>query len=206
MLQFLFQIVGGTVGLLLLNWKMALILLIILPMKQFIVNWLARNKTRLTEDYIGELQKFGKWFGNQTSGIIEIKLWNLYHKKEREFLEHYKSIPEINQKLEMCDGVENLLGTATGVLIEILIYLLCGYLVCKGEMSIGNLLAFISYSMYVASPLEVFSNIPYIWAQIKPSAKRFVELLEWPEEELESDIHMSYQQYDLELKKVSFSI
>lgn len=204
MLQFLFQIVGGTVGLLLLNWKMALILLIILPMKQFIVNWLARNKTRLTEDYIGELQKFGKWFGNQTSGIIEIKLWNLYHKKEREFLEHYKSIPEINQKLEMCDGVENLLGTATGVLIEILIYLLCGYLVCKGEMSIGNLLAFISYSMYVASPLEVFSNIPYIWAQIKPSAKRFVELLEWPEEELESDIHMSYQQYDLELKKVSF--
>lgn len=76
MLQFLFQIVGGTVGLLLLNWKMALILLIILPMKQFIVNWLARNKTRLTEDYIGELQKFGKWFGNQTSGIIEIKLWN----------------------------------------------------------------------------------------------------------------------------------
>ena len=133
MLQFLFQIVGGTVGLLLLNWKMALILLIILPMKQFIVNWLARNKTRLTEDYIGELQKFGKWFGNQTSGIIEIKLWNLYHKKEREFLEHYKSIPEINQKLEMCDGVENLLGTATGVLIEILIYLLCGYLVCKGS-------------------------------------------------------------------------
>ena len=123
--------------------------------KQFIVNWLARNKTRLTEDYIGELQKFGKWFGNQTSGIIEIKLWNLYHKKEREFLEHYKSIPEINQKLEMCDGVENLLGTATGVLIEILIYLLCGYLVCKGEMSIGNLLAFISYSMYVASPLEI---------------------------------------------------
>lgn len=29
-------------------------------------------------------------------------------------------------------------------------------------------------------------------------------MLEWPEEELESDIHMSYQQYDLELKKVSF--
>ncbi len=204
MLQFLFQIVGGTVGLLLLNWKMAMILLIILPIKQFIVNWLARNKTRLTEDYIGELQKFGTWFGNQTSGIIEIKLWNLYHKKEREFLEHYKSIPEINEKLEMCDGVENLLGTATGVLIEILIYLLCGYLVCRGEMSIGNLLAFISYSMYVASPLDVFSNIPYIWAQIKPSAKRFMELLEWPEEELESDIHMSHLQYDLELKKVCF--
>lgn len=204
MLQFLFQIVGGTVGLLLLNWKMAIILLIILPIKQFIVNRLARNKTSLTEDYISELQKFGTWFGNQTSGIIEIKLWNLYHKKEREFLEHYKSIPEINEKLEMCDGVENLLGTATGVLIEILIYLLCGYLVCRGEMSIGNLLAFISYSMYVASPLEVFSNIPYIWAQIKPSAKRFVELLEWPEEELESDVHMSQQQYDLELKKVSF--
>lgn len=204
MLQFLFQIVGGTVGLLLLNWKIAMILLIILPIKQFIVNWLAKNKTRLTEDYIGELQKFGTWFGNQTNGIIEIKLWNLYHKKEREFLEHYKSIPEINEKLEMCDGVESLLGTATGVLIEILIYLLCGYLVCKGEMSIGNLLAFISYSMYVASPLDVFSNIPYIWAQIKPSAKRFVELLEWPEEELESDIHMSHLQYDLELKKVCF--
>lgn len=204
MLQFMFQIIGGTVGLVLINWKVAIILLTLMLMKQFVVNQLAKNKTKLTEKYIVELQKFGTWFGNQTSGIIEIKLWNLYHKKEREFLEHYKSLPEINEKLEMCDGVENILGTMTGSLIEILIYVVCGYLVCKCKMSIGNLLAFISYAMYVSNPLEMFSNIPYIWAQIKPSARRFVELIEWPEEKLEAFICMDSWKCDLELKKVCF--
>lgn len=148
------------------------------------MNWLANNKTKLTEIYINEQQKFGTWFGDQINGILEIKLWNLYFRKNQEFLECYKNIPEINEKLEMCDGFENILETATGVIIEILIYLVCGYLVCTDNMSIGNLLAFISYAMYVSNPLAVFSNIPYMWAQIKPSAKRFMELLDWPEEEL----------------------
>lgn len=181
-----------------------MILLPILVIKQSAVNCLAKKKTGLTEKYIKKVQRFESWFGSQISGIIEIKLWNLYGKKEREFFEYYRSIPEINEKLEICDGIENMLGTATNVSIEILIYLICGYWVCKGEMSIGNLLAFVSYAMYVSGPLEAFSNIPYIWAQIKPSAKRFVELLEWPEEGLESDIHMRHLQYDLELKKICF--
>lgn len=70
-----------------------------------------------------------------------------------------------------------MLGTATNVSIEILIYLICGYWVCKGEMSIGNLLAFVSYAMYVSGPLEAFSNNPYIWAQIKPSGKEICRIV-----------------------------
>ena len=204
MLQFLFQILGGTVGLILIDWKVAIVLLIIMLIKQIIVNQLSKDKTKLTEKYISELQKFGTWFANQISGIIEIKLWNLYRKKECEFLEYYKKIPEINEKLEICDGIENTLEAMSGILLEIVIYFVCGYLVCKNEMSLGNLLAFISYAMYVSNPLEAFSNIPYIWAEIKPSAKRFMELLEWPEEELESTICMNQWKGDLELKKVCF--
>ena len=187
-----------------LNWRIAFLLLIIIIIKQFLVNWLANNKTKLTEIYINEQQKFGTWFGDQINGILEIKLWNLYFRKNQEFFECYKNIPEINEKLEMCDGFENILETATGVIIEILIYLVCGYLVCTDNMSIGNLLAFISYAMYVSNPLAVFSNIPYIWAQIKPSAKRFMELLDWPEEELKNNIQIDLLQSDLELKNVNF--
>ena len=178
-IEFLLQIIGGAIGIIILNWEFILILLPILVIKQSAVNCLAKKKRGLTEKYIKKVQRFESWFGSQISGIIEIKLWNLYGKKEREFFEYYRSIPEINEKLEICDGIENMLGTATNVSIEILIYLICGYWVCKGEMSIGNLLAFVSYAMYVSGPLEAFSNIPYIWAQIKPSAKRFVELLEY---------------------------
>ena len=38
------------------------------------MNWLANNKTKLTEIYINEQQKFGTWFGDQINGILEIKL------------------------------------------------------------------------------------------------------------------------------------
>ena len=114
-IEFLLQIIGGAIGIIILNWEFILILLPILVIKQSAVNCLAKKKTGLTEKYIKKVQRFESWFGSQISGIIEIKLWNLYGKKEREFFEYYRSIPEINEKLERCDGIENMLGTATNV-------------------------------------------------------------------------------------------
>ena len=76
-IEFLLQIIGGAIGIIILNWKFILILLPILVIKQSAVNCLAKKKTGLTEKYIKKVQRFESWFGSQISGIIEIKLWNL---------------------------------------------------------------------------------------------------------------------------------
>lgn len=200
-----FQIVGGIIGLILLEWRAALLVFLIIPLKHFAVLRMSKKKTVLTERYIQEYQKFSGWFGEQTNGVIEIKLWNLYSKKYKEFLEEYKNVPELNEKLEICDGKENILSQGISLLLEILVYICCGYLLCKNQMSIGNVLAFLSYVMYVSAPVDAFTSIPYIWAQIKPSAERYVEILEWPEEPLELVKSNSTFQKELSFQNITFA-
>lgn len=199
-----FQIVGGIIGLMILEWRVALLVLFIMPLKQLIVFKMSRKKTILTECYLNEWRSFSEWFGNQTGGIVEIKLWNLYGHKRKEFLKEYKKVPEVNEQLEICDGKENILGQGINLLLEVLVYICCGYLLCKNQMSIGNVLAFLSYVMSVSSPLDIFTSIPYIWAQIQPSAKRYVELLEWKEEELELEKEDSIESSELIFENVTF--
>lgn len=204
MIRFIFQIIGGTIGIFIINWKIAIVLLVVIPVKQLIVNQLAKKRMELTRKYLEENKVFSNWVANQINGVFEIKMWNLYQRKNEEFSKKYKKIPSLYEKLGWCDGIENILGMATCVLLEIMIYILCGYMVCKGRMSIGELLAFVSYTMYVANPLDVLSNIPYMWAQIRPSVERFLELLEWLEESLKSNICVELDKMDIELKHVSF--
>ena len=48
-IEFLLQIIGGAIGIIILNWEFILILLPILVIKQSAVNCLAKKKTGLTE-------------------------------------------------------------------------------------------------------------------------------------------------------------
>lgn len=200
-----FQIIGGIIGLIMLEWRVALLVFLIVPLKHFVVLRMSSKKTVLTERYIQEWQKFSGWFGEQTNGVIEIKLWNLYGKKYKEFLEEYKNVPKLNEQLEICDGKENIMSQGISLLLEILVYICCGYLLCKNQMSIGNVLAFLSYVMYVSAPVDAFTSIPYIWAQIKPSAERYVEILEWPEEPFGFMENSSVYQSELIFQDVTFA-
>ena len=92
-IEFLLQIIGGAIGIIILNWEFILILLPILVIKQSAVNCLAKKKTGLTEKYIKKVQRFESWFGSQISGIIENKNFGIFMvKNEREFFEYYRSI------------------------------------------------------------------------------------------------------------------
>lgn len=204
MLKLGVQIFGGIIGLLMLEWRMALFVFLIIPLKQFAVLIMSKKKTVLTGQYLQEWKRFSEWFGDQTNGVIEIKLWNLYGKKHKEFLQKYKNVPKLNEQLEMCDGKESILSQGMSLFLEILVYVCCGYLLCKDQMSIGNVLAFLSYVMYVSAPIDAFTSIPYIWAQIKPAAERYMELLEWPEESFGfGNSNLAYQK-ELHFEDVTF--
>ena len=98
----------------------------------------------------------------------------------------------------MCDGIENALGMATDAALEILIYLICGFLLCKNKLTVGNIVAFITYIAYISGPMEVVLGIPYTWAQIKPSVTRLLELLDWPEEKLEINEKLEFRKLSKE--------
>lgn len=206
MINYLFQIIGGIIGLFWLDYRMAIVVLIIVPIKQTVVMCMAKRKRKMSAIYLKSQQQFSAWFGNQVGGVAEIKLWNLYARKEEQFQKEYSELPRLTYKMNMWDEIETTTGRFIALALELVIYLGCGYLVCQGQMSIGNIFAFLTYATYVSGPLGVFTQIPYIWANIRPSAERFVELIEQPDEKLLGNVISQSEGENsfLELENVSF--
>lgn len=201
-----FQIVGGIAGIFLLDYRMAFAVLLIIPIKQLLVVFMAKRKKELTRNYIELWRTFGTWFGNQIGGILEIKLWNLYEKKTGEMKETYREIPHVNWKIQIWDGLEDISGQLIGLALEVVVYVGCGYLACEGEMSVGNILAFLTYTTYVSGPLSCLTRIPYLWADVKPSLERYMTLMETDEEKLSGDEEIKKKQgIYLKMEKVAFS-
>lgn len=136
---------------------------------------------------------------------MEIKLWNLYEMKKCEMKEIYQDIPSVNWKIQIWDGLEDISGQLIGLMLEVIVYLGCGYLVCAEEMSVGNMLAFLTYTTYISGPLSSLTRIPYLWADVKPSMERYMKLLEIEEEKLsgKKDTEKKYSTH-LKMKGVAF--
>ncbi len=182
---FLFQLAGGLIGLVSLNYVMALAVLAVIPIKQITILKFAKNKNQLSDLYIREWQGFSEWYGAQVDGMQEIKLWNLYFRKTQEFGKQYNKFLHLSYQVAIWDSIERGAEQCLNLLLEVVIYLGCGYWVCSGRMSVGNAIAFLSYASYVSGPYGVIAQIPYIWADIRPSIERFLNFLDIEEEQLE---------------------
>ncbi len=182
---FLFQLAGGLIGLVSLNYVMALAVLAVIPIKQIAILKFAKNKNQLSDLYIREWQGFSEWYGAQVDGMQEIKLWNLYSRKTQEFGKQYNQFLHLSYQVAIWDSIERGAEQCLNLLLEVVIYLGCGYWVCSGRMSVGNAIAFLSYASYVSGPYGVIAQIPYIWADIRPSIERFLNFLDIEEEQLE---------------------
>ena len=215
------QIVGGMAGLFMLNWKLAFLVVFLIPVKCVIVNILSKQKEKQISGMIENNRAFFAWMGDCISGIREMKLWNLFFIKQKQF--------EQLQKKMMCSYKDNMLLdqwrifliAVSDMLLHAGLYILSGAMIIRGELTIGGAFAFLSYSGDVTSPITSLISIRYYFAQILPSARRLVDFLELEEEYVQtedraetkqestailefSDVWFGYNQEEMILKGIHF--
>lgn len=176
------QVIGGGVGLAVLNWKLAILVILFIPIKLVLVHFFSNKKRNVTEYMLENERNFFKWMGERIDGIREMKLWDLFQVKYYEFKKLQNSMMKSYYESCMLDKYK---GTSISILdavLDVIVYILCGWLIVKSNFTIGSAFAFITYSGYVATPITFLADIKYYFAEIKPSAKRFKEFMELPEE------------------------
>lgn len=97
------QIIGGVVGLSLLDWKLAILIEAIIPLKFIIVSYCANKKREVFEQWIEDKRKFMSWFAECINGIHEMKLWNLFQVKKSQFEGLQKDLMDSYKKNAMLD-------------------------------------------------------------------------------------------------------
>ena len=200
----IFRIISGLIGLFIISWKLALIVLAMVPIKFLLVRRMSRQREKTTEEMIESSRDFSRWFSDSINGIDEIKLWDLFQSKERTFLIKQENVLRLEKAGAMIDAW-NIFGE---MLLEwsvtLLLYLFGGAMICSGNMTIGVMFAFVSYSGYITGPIAALINLKMYFARIIPSAKRMFQFLNMEVEKNEGTQYIEKTTPKLEFQKVSF--
>lgn len=201
----LFSMIGGLAGLLLINARLTLLVLLFFPLKYAVMQFFARKNRKLTDRYIGSIQEYSAWFGDTLDGIKEVKLFDLYRGKSLCFAEKKKKSIRLNQKMNLMSQWNCAAETVFSQVLTLIIYILGADLVFSLKASLGSIFAFITFSCYVTAPISAVLNIGYMFSGILPSVRRFYEFMDMKEEETKEGEGSVPAFGCLQLQQVSFS-
>ncbi|MEA4960167.1 ABC transporter ATP-binding protein [Lutispora sp.] len=194
--------VGGLIGLLIIDWRMTIVVLLVVPIRYVIIKYASEKRREYMQAQIELYREYSAWHGDVIEGVREIKLWGIYKEIYSEFTEKQRKIIRITMKVTFLDIVNSV---SESIVFELLInslYIIGSYFIIGGSLSVGALFSFITYSAFVTRPVSVLLNIWYSLSSIMPSAKRFFEFLDM---ERERD-YLPNEAYTQEIKKVKGAI
>ncbi len=156
-----FIILSTAIALFAMNWKLAILALIVIPL--FVVPTRRVGKSRWkiakkSQEKISELNQLIQETLS-ISGTILSKIFT----KEKEDLQRFKKINEEVIKLQIRETVVGrwfmMIVTIFTSIGPMLIYLYGGYLYIKGEISIGSIISFVALLSKLYGPVGQLSNI-----------------------------------------------
>ena len=176
--SYVFRIVSGLIGLFLISWKLALIVLCMVPVKFLLVRGLSKRQEQAMDEMIESSRDFSRWFGDDLNGVDEIKLWDLFQSRAQVFREKQEKVLGVQKRTTMIGGWNSFWEMLLEWSVTILLYVLGGWLICAGSLTIGAVFAFVSYSGYVTGPVSALINLKMYFARIFPSARRLFRFLD----------------------------
>lgn len=182
-----FTIVGGVIGLCVIDARLLILVVLIVPVKILSMRHFSKRREKLFSGLIALINRYGNWFGDTMGNMEIVKLWNLHQKKLSEFASLKQNTIDANIETQYNDKASENVDLAVNFALNLLIYVAGFWEIVNGHLTVGGLFAFTSYSMQIISPISFITKIRYYFSDIKPSMKRYIEFLELPEEEAEGD-------------------
>ncbi|GKX67365.1 ABC transporter ATP-binding protein [Inconstantimicrobium mannanitabidum] len=175
-------ILGISLYLIYLNWKLLVVSLIILPISMIASNKLGNAIGKYSVQLQQEFAKFNSIIQDVTGGIFIVKSYNI----ENLMFDKLKTITEniLDKKIKTdrrCMAIAPI-SMILGVIPNMSCILYGGYLTILGEITPGELLTFTYLLGFLIGPI---AGIPNMIVAIKitlQSSKRIIEILEEPEE------------------------
>lgn len=200
-------LIGGITCVFMINYKLALVAIAIIPIKYFSINFFSKKNKVLTKEYLSIHTDYARWFQDTIQGIRDIKVFNLYEKKENEFSKVKTKFIKYERMFSIISGAKEEFDNFITQFIIIIIYILGTFFIIKNELTYGTIVAFLTYLVYVSTPISYLTNIKFIFSGIIPSAKRLKEIFETEKEIYNQKIPVSVLKEDsiIELKGVSYS-
>ena len=199
------QIITLSVVMLLEDWRLALIVLIFMPLSI----WLSARISSLSEKHFDEMfEESGKLYS-----VVEESYTNYQTSKAYNFEEDtIRAHREVNKRQEKAETTANFLGTMvrpcitfTNALAYIIINVVGGVLIVNYGVSVGVVVTIVLFAKQFSSPLEQIAQGLSSMQRTKAAAKRVFQLLDEPEEQPLTDHLPENVRGDVRFEHVDFS-
>jgi ATP-binding cassette subfamily B protein len=174
----LFLIIGASVLLIVINWKLALAVLLIMPIMGITFYLVLKKVRALFMRAQAAIDWLNKVINESVLGSALIRLVNSQTYEYQKFLDANTNARDIS--LEILKLFASLIPIVTFLvnLATLLILVLGGHFVINGSMTLGDFTAFNSYLVILIFPILILSFMSNVIAQAQASYVRIEDVLE----------------------------
>ena len=210
-------VIGGFLGLVSISSKMTLIILAFIPIYYAIISVFSMSRKQMMHSYIDFESRMAGWLDDTISGINEIKIYGLSHLIYDEFSDRQTKLIKKESDISIHESYTSSITGILNVIVIISVYGFGSFYYFRNMISLGSIVAFVTYTEYVISPIAILVGIKYRFATIIPSYGRYCDFIGYSREEAGtkdvpknktisfSRVTLFYRQ-TLILKDASFSI
>jgi len=189
-----------------ISWLLAVISLLILPMSAVVTVFIAK---RSQKQFALQWERTGALNGHveeMHSGHSIVKMFGRQKEAINVFEERNEKLYEASFKAQFISGIIQPSMMFLGNLNYVAIAVIGGLRVASGQLSLGDVQAFIQYSRQFTQPIAQTASIANVFQSAVASAERVFELLDEPEQELESasPLHVTESKGAITLEHVYF--
>ena len=204
----IFSLVATAVIMLRMNWKLAVPVLIWIPVVLFTSYKMAPTLFNYFSSRHRARRSLNSRVNDNLTGARVVKAFGQEEKELVHFDKYNKKLMHADVDLVRFDNHFTVLYAAVENLSNLLVWALGGYMLFRyGDLELGILITFISYVGQLNNPLDFIAFSFHWWAESMTSAQRMFEIIDSLPEitEKENPVHMDNMRGDIELKNVTFS-
>lgn len=161
-----------------INWKLALVCLIVMPVIEFVVFRLERNVGRTYEKISDQRAVLNSTAQQNISGVRVVKAFGRERYEIQKFLRQNEENYNINLEQVKIFAKHNPVIEFLSNLVLVLVISFGGYFVIKGEMSLGTLVAFSNYIYMLIWPMRMMGWLTNVIAQCIASVKKIEKIFQ----------------------------
>ena len=177
-LEQIIYFVTANVILLTINWKLALISLVTMPLIEYVVFRLERQVGRQYERISDQRAVLNMTAQENIAGVRVVKAFGREKHEILKFLRQNEENYKINYGLVRSFAKYNPLIEFLSNLVLVLVITAGGYLVIGGEMTLGTLVAFSNYIWMLIWPMRMLGWLTSVLAQCVASVKKVNKLFD----------------------------
>ncbi|MFU2205863.1 ABC transporter ATP-binding protein [Streptococcus pluranimalium] len=184
-----------------LNWKLAIFVILMIPLTYFTAQAIVKKSQpyfKKQADALGDMNGFVQ---EKLTGFNVLKLYGREEASAEEFRQITKNLQEVGFKASFISGMMMPVLHAISDGVYLILAVFGGLQVISGQMTIGNLQAFVQYTWQISQPIQTISQLAGLLQSAKSSLDRIFAILD---EEDESNRVMEELEYDL-TGQVSFN-